>query len=405
MNIQKMSWVTLALLAIIIMDRTSAESFGGTAAIKLPKTGQTTCYDSSGNEVSCANTGQDGDLQKGIAWPNPRFTANADKSITDNLSGLAWAPDGNLIATRDPHWEKQSTVFAGAVTWQNALDYVAKLNAENYLGHNDWRMPNLNEMRSLINYVQPDTAAWLNSQGFSNAQFGDYYWTSSTAFAASAARAWVVDMGHGNMNYFDKIKAHHVWPVRTVSGAAVKLAKTGQTACADSTGNVIACAKTGQDGDLQQGVASSNPRFTTNADTSIIDNNLTGLVWAPNGNLMSKRDPGWQKEVKTFDGAVSWQQALDYVAKLNAEKYLGHNDWRLPNIEELESLLNKSQSDTAAWLNSQGFINVQPGDFYWSSTSYSNDPAKAWAVDMTYGNMKYLNKPNSNFVWPVRGGQ
>jgi hypothetical protein len=184
----------------------------------------------------------------------------------------------------------------------------------------------------------------------------------------------------------------------------IKLPKTGQTTCYDSSGDEISCANTGQDGDLQQGAAWPNPRFSANADTAITDN-LTGLAWAPNGNLMPTRDPHWQKEVKTFDGAVTWQQALDYVAKLNAENYLGHNDWRLPNFVEIGSLVNKAQPDTAAWLNSQGFTNVQAGDFYWSSTSYTNDTAKAWAADMTYGNMRYLKKPNSNFVWPVRGGQ
>ena len=184
----------------------------------------------------------------------------------------------------------------------------------------------------------------------------------------------------------------------------IKLPKTGQTTCYDSSGDEISCANTGQDGDLQQGAAWPNPRFSANADTAITDN-LTGLAWAPNGNLMPTRDPHWQKEVKTFDGAVTWQQALDYVAKLNAENYLGHNDWRLPNFVEIGSLVNKAQSDTAAWLNSQGFTNVQAGDFYWSSTSYTNDTVKAWAADMTYGNMRYLKKPNSNFVWPVRGGQ
>jgi hypothetical protein len=183
-----------------------------------------------------------------------------------------------------------------------------------------------------------------------------------------------------------------------------KLPRTGQTTCYDISGNEISCTNTGQDGDLQKGVAWPNPRFTANADKTIVDN-LTGLVWAPNGNLMPTRDPNWQKEIKTFEGAVTWQQALDYVAKLNAEKYLGHNDWRLPNFAEIGSLVNKAQPDTAAWLNSQGFTNVQPGDFYWSSTSYTNDPARAWAADMTYGNMRYLNKPNSNYVWPVRGGQ
>ncbi|OGW13930.1 MAG: hypothetical protein A2035_03980, partial [Nitrospirae bacterium GWA2_42_11] len=54
------------------------------APIRLPKTGQTTCYDNSGIIVACAGTGQDGDLQRGVAWPSPRFTDNGDGTVTDN---------------------------------------------------------------------------------------------------------------------------------------------------------------------------------------------------------------------------------------------------------------------------------------------------------------------------------
>lgn len=138
-----------------------------------PKTGQTICYDASGAVISCASTtanGQDGALQKGVAWPNPRFTANADTSVTDNLTGLVWAANGNLMPTRDSGWDADGTANDGMVTWQHALDYVAKLNTDNYLGHNDWRLPDINELESLVNAGQSNTAAWLNTQGFTNAQ-------------------------------------------------------------------------------------------------------------------------------------------------------------------------------------------------------------------------------------------
>lgn len=183
----------------------------------------------------------------------------------------------------------------------------------------------------------------------------------------------------------------------------IRLPKTGQTTCYDSSGNVISCTNTGQDGELQKGAAWPTQRFTANGDTTITDN-LTGLVWAPNGNLMQTRDPDW-KQWQTFVGAVTWQQALDYVAKLNAENYLGHNDWRLPNFKEIGSLVNNAQTNTAEWLNNQGFTNVRASAFYWSSTSYTNDAVKAWAVDMVWGNMKYLDKARNFYVWPVRGGQ
>ena len=51
----------------------------------MPKTGQTTCY----------ATGDDGDLEKGVAWPNPRFTDNGNGTVTDNLTGLIWLKNAN----------------------------------------------------------------------------------------------------------------------------------------------------------------------------------------------------------------------------------------------------------------------------------------------------------------------
>lgn len=214
MKVRQGFWFA-ALLPVMIVTGIVNVGNGGSkdTTSRLPKTGQTTCYDSSDNVISCSNTGQDGELQKGVAWPHPRFTANADTTVTDNLTGLVWAPNGNLMPIRDPNWDKQGPAANGAVTWQHALDYVAKLNAENYLGHNDWRLPNFKELESLVNNAQPNTAAWLNNQGFTNAQAGDFFW-SSTSFASDAVKAWCVDMTYGNTHYFNKANNHYVWPVR-----------------------------------------------------------------------------------------------------------------------------------------------------------------------------------------------
>ncbi len=204
-------WFVVLLSAIIAVNIEGNSAAGGT--IQLPKTGQTVCYDGSGSAISCANTGQDGNLQKGVEWPKPRFTTNADTTITDNLTKLVWAPNGNLLATRDPHWENRSTTFDGAVTWQHALDYVAKLNTEHYLEHDDWRMPNFKELESLVNLNQVNIAKWLDGQGFVNVQAADYYWTSTTSMA-DPSNAWAFDMDYGNVHYFDKANSHYVWPVR-----------------------------------------------------------------------------------------------------------------------------------------------------------------------------------------------
>jgi Protein of unknown function (DUF1566)/Domain of unknown function DUF11 len=116
-------------------------SVGTVVTIGLPRTGQTTCYDQNGTVTDCLQTGQDGDLKAGLGWPDPRFLAGAGQDsdcIADGLTGLMWAKNANLPS--------------GQRNWQGALDYVNTLNSGAGLcGHNDWRVPNINELQSLLN--------------------------------------------------------------------------------------------------------------------------------------------------------------------------------------------------------------------------------------------------------------
>jgi len=157
-------------------------------------------------------TEDDGDLETGAGWPSPRFFDNGNQTVTDKLTGLMWTKDGNLIKTRDPGFDNDGTAGDGAVTWKHALDYVKKLNQENYFGYSDWRLPNRKELRSLINYSQVNTAAWLNTLGFSNAK-GSWYWSSSIS-AGNTYGPWFVWMYDGFV-YFDfKSNNNYAWPVR-----------------------------------------------------------------------------------------------------------------------------------------------------------------------------------------------
>jgi hypothetical protein len=113
----------------------------------------------------------------------------------------------------------------------------------------------------------------------------------------------------------------------------------------------------------------------------------------------------WAKDANLPNGGRTWQGALDYVASMNAGSGLcGHKDWRLPNVNELESLINSGETNTANWLNSQGFSNVQ-FDHYWSSTADAYSTDSAWVVYMWYGGVGYDYKSGSSYVWPVRSGQ
>ena len=154
------------MLAFIIFVL-PALSFAG--SVDLPKTGQTTCYDESGNVIDCAETGQDGDIQAGVDWPEPRFEDNGDGTITDHLTGLVWLKNADC---------------GGTMTWNQALTYCNNL-ASGSCGLTDgsaigdWRLPNIVELESLVNAEESHIAIWLNSQGLSNVQ-SSYYWSATT---------------------------------------------------------------------------------------------------------------------------------------------------------------------------------------------------------------------------------
>ena len=184
----------------------------------VPKTGQTKCYTASiGSEEDCPEDtgtypGQDGDWQKGVTWPNPRFTDNSDGTVTDNLTGLVWLMDANCANTmsHDPDFTGD-----GKMTWMHALVFVAGFNATAYdacgAGQTDWRLPNVREMHSLIDLSQYDPA--LPTNPFTGVQ-SSYYW-SSTTNAENTNEAWFVRLNDGYVNYGSKDgNTFYVWPVR-----------------------------------------------------------------------------------------------------------------------------------------------------------------------------------------------
>ena len=354
-------WGLLLVLALLV----GLPAWSGAQAVDLPKTGQTICYDTAGGVIACAGTGQDGDIQAGVAWPSPRFTVSG-ACVIDNLTGLMWPQNGNLFGLR---------------TWDQAL---SDANGLTLCGYSDWRLPNVNELESLVYAGQDNTAAWLNTQGFSNVRVG-YYW-SATSYAGFPRWTWIVTLWDGYVSTGGKAyNSYYVWPVRAGSPpSAVELPQTGQTTCYGTLGGVIACAGTGQDGDIRTGVAWPSPRFTVSGDC--VTDNLTGLMWVQRPDSTTR----------------TWQQALDYA---NGLTLCGYSDWRLPNRKELRSLIHYGQDNTAAWLNTQGFSNVQASP-YWSASSDAYDTYNAWVVLLWDGYVLAGSKPvDVYYVWPVRAGQ
>jgi hypothetical protein len=149
---------------------------------RVPRTGQDECWDASSKDpddphftVHCTLTGQDGDARAGLAPPLDRFTDNGDGSVTDHFTGLVWLRLANCIAATQPSWD-------------TALNLAAALPGTTFplcgLGEGtlpgDWRVPNVNELMSLVDYGTGASVGAALPDGHPFIDFDGYYWTSTT---------------------------------------------------------------------------------------------------------------------------------------------------------------------------------------------------------------------------------
>lgn len=167
---------------------------------------------------------------------------------------------------------------------------------------------------------------------------------------------------------------------------------TGQDTCWDTTGTETSCTGTGQDGELQAGVTWPTPRFMDNGDGTVTDN-LTGLIWLEMADCFGART--WTDALSDANGLMAGQCGLNDGSVAT--------DWRLPNIKELLSLVDYSESNPAL-PSAHPFSNVQAA-FYWTSSSNAQSPSSAWFVDIETGIGSTDVKSSTNHVWPVRGGE
>lgn len=147
----------------------------------------------------------------------------------------------------------------------------------------------------------------------------------------------------------------------------------------------------GDDGDLKVGVEWPDPRFTVQSNTNVVLDNLTGLMWTRNTNLIGSK--------------TNWDTAIDFC---NALDHGGYTDWRLPNKGELMSLIDYSGQTNSPLVPGHPFGDIRWDNYWTSTTSCTNEAAYAWLVWMgsdPAGTVSRGGKVNSCYVWPVRGRQ
>ncbi len=185
----------------------------GDKVVSVPRTGQTTSQAS----------GAHGSVEKGIAWRSPRFTDNNDGTVTDGLTGLVWMKNAGCFA---------------ASNWSVAQTYANQL-ASGQCGLTDgstagqWRMPNVNELESLVG-ISRSKPALAAGNPFNNV--ANSYWSSTSCHASLGARAMVMVIRftygrwiNGTAGPYNNDKAsslNSLWAVKSGPAGAVKLQST-----------------------------------------------------------------------------------------------------------------------------------------------------------------------------------
>jgi hypothetical protein len=164
----------------------------------------------TGQRKSCI-ANDDGAYQKGIPAPSPRFTVgtgDASNCIVDNLTGLMWL--------KNP--PADMTAWAEAITFCEGLD-----GGSGRGGYSDWRLPNVKELLSLIDFGQFNPALPIGHP-FISPRLSTYNdvacWSSTsyeTTYDVDAGKAWCVYIINGDLLYNECNKTsakHYIWPVR-----------------------------------------------------------------------------------------------------------------------------------------------------------------------------------------------
>jgi len=269
------------------------------SAWPIPDTGQTQCYVREWNgtkwtwsEGPCPQPGEPLYGQDGNYLINAPSYTKLDENgndladdaidwvmVRDNVTGLIWevkTDDGSIH-------DKDNTYM-----WHSAQDvFIAALNNTEFGGHSDWRLPNIKELKSIVNYGSYNPS--INTFYFPST-VSSYYWSSTTG-AGDTGGAWSVYFYLGydywgyksNYYYVRAVRAgqsgsfdHYVEPAGTCGGKTPCYKTIGEALTAAAGGDTIQAAKT---------LAPEEP------------------VWAKTG--MVTISGGWKTDFSAKDGTTS----------------------------------------------------------------------------------------------------
>jgi len=358
----------------------------GDREANLPRTGQTMSYAG----------GDDGAQGLGVAWPVTRFTDNGDGTVTDGLSGLIWLRDAGCTAASD--WA------SGLVAAQRLASGACGLTDGSAAGL--WRMPNANELESLVDVSQA-APALTAGHPFTHVDLAHAYWSSTTYMAATGSAMairfsdgrWIngADAGDGSFSNVKTTSRNSLWAVRSGARGTVQLLATGVFA-----GPGGGSFGVGDDANLRNGVPLTSPRFIDNGDGTLADT-VTGLTWLKQADCIHAT---WAGALTSVDALSGGQCGLSDGST--------SGQWHLPNRNEMLSLSDRAPTfPQAAYLNgayqASGavtgpvvFGRFVVSDYYWTSTTDATDPLQAWTLYSCDFGVYNLAKTELHYALAVR---
>ncbi|AAN50929.2 DUF1566 domain-containing protein [Leptospira interrogans] len=354
------------------------------------KTDQTSCWDTSGNLVPCAGSNQDGQNQYGMvrSYTVRYYSGFANDAVTeDNTSGLKWktCSEGKISAlnsgvtscvdivtpsancspkdssnqpVRLEYWpfysfqDNSNQVYPSSV---NGCSYLNECNAgAGFAGITNWRLPTQRELDTLSVFGYSSGNAAFPSQGFPD-PIANYFW-SSTLRKSNPFYAWGVNFNYGASDVYVRSNTNNI---RCVSGAGTQ----SQT-------------------------------FTDLGNETILDN-TSNLVWQKCSAGLSGNTCNTGTATKP-----TWSVAISYCSSLS----LAGRSWRLPNIKELNSIVDMSSASSIVTIDPVLFPNTKNAG-YWSSSSYAPSPSNAWIAYFPTGGMSpFTGKSNTAYIRCVANG-
>ena len=317
---------------------------------RIVDSGQTNCFNNT-NLISAPTAGQPfygQDAQ--VSGIQPSYTKSRDGlTVKDNVTGLTWqkSPDTNGDEVIDS---------LDKMTLAQTQTHITTLNAANYGGYNDWRLPTIKELYSLITFAGIDPSSYRGTNTSLLTPFIDRAYFEF-AYGSTAHGGRIIDMNYASITayvYHTMASSPAQFGVNfadgRIKGYSLDMSWAGP---GDSKFPVL----------LVRGAVYGANDFVDNGDSTITDR-ATNLMW-------SKGDSA---------KGLNWQEALAWAQSKNAVNHLGHCDWRLPNAKELQSIVDYTRSpDTTSsaaidpLFTCTGITNeAGKADFpfYWTSTTH-----------------------------------